>query len=236
MPMHVRLANIATTASAVAAMSAPPGEPLLYSRAPPTACAPVQPFSCQQTLASSCCHALAHPLLRLPQTTKAHITVQGGTVEELVVAEGLAVTSAEPFKGNMDCERLADCIQRYTPGKIAFVRVEAGTNLIGGQPFSLQNLRDVREVNRRRLAGRQGGTAAAAAHIDRCTLALLLQPGYMWSCWWVLPCSIQCSSIHGSWIAPCTGCFTSNLTVTCWCCCCHCCGAHDSSVVVVAGV
>ncbi|WIA14817.1 hypothetical protein OEZ85_003299 [Tetradesmus obliquus] len=79
-------------------------------------------------------------------TTKAHITVQGGTVEELVVAEGLAVTSAEPFKGNMDCERLAGCIQRYTPGKIAFVRVEAGTNLIGGQPFSLQNLRDVREV------------------------------------------------------------------------------------------
>lgn len=46
----------------------------------------------------------------------------------------------------MDCEKLADCIEKYTPEKIAFVRVEAGTNLIGGQPFSLQNLKDVRQV------------------------------------------------------------------------------------------
>jgi tryptophanase len=101
------------------------------------------------------CLSLAHPppllLLLLLQTTKAHITVVGGVVEELVVAEGLQVSSANPFKGDMDCARLAACIERYTPGKVAFVRVEAGTNLIGGQPFSLQNLRDVRKV---------GGSAA----------------------------------------------------------------------------
>lgn len=39
-------------------------------------------------------------------------------------------------------------LPRYTPEKIAFVRVEAGTNLIGGQPFSLANLREVRQVRR----------------------------------------------------------------------------------------
>ena len=48
--------------------------------------------------------------------------------------------------GLQDCEKLADCIEKYTPERVAFVRVEAGTNLIGGQPFSLQNLKDVRQV------------------------------------------------------------------------------------------
>jgi NAD/NADP transhydrogenase alpha subunit len=49
----------------------------------------------------------AHPLLLLlllllPQTTKVHITLQDGVVEELVVDEGLQVTSCSPFKGDMD--------------------------------------------------------------------------------------------------------------------------------------
>lgn len=79
-------------------------------------------------------------------TTKAHITVLGGVVEELVADAGLVVTSDNPFKGDMDCDKLTQCIERYTPDKIAFVRVEAGTNLIGGQPFSVANLREVRKV------------------------------------------------------------------------------------------
>jgi tryptophanase len=86
-----------------------------------------------------------------------------------VVAEGLAVTSANPFKGDMDCERLAACIQRYTPDKVAFVRVEAGTNLIGGQPFSLQNLRDVRKVS----SSRDSYWLEA---IEAACIALLLAP------------------------------------------------------------
>lgn len=57
----------------------------------------------------------------------------------------------------MDCERLAECIEKYTPERVAFVRLEAGTNLIGGQPFSLQNLRDVRQV---RAGAGQGRTSA----------------------------------------------------------------------------
>lgn len=46
----------------------------------------------------------------------------------------------------MDCDKLAKCIEKHTPEKIAFVRVETGTNLIGGQPHSLQNLKDVKQV------------------------------------------------------------------------------------------
>lgn len=62
----------------------------------------------------------------LPQTTKAHITVLGGVVEELVTDAGLVVTSDNPFKGDMDCQKLTECIEKYTPERIAFVRVEAG--------------------------------------------------------------------------------------------------------------
>ncbi len=41
-------------------------------------------------------------------TTKAHITLNGGTVEELIIDEGLKTTSDYPFKGNMDIEKLRE--------------------------------------------------------------------------------------------------------------------------------
>jgi len=81
-------------------------------------------------------------------TTKAHITINGGTIEELVADEGLEVVSVHPFKGNMDIAKLKAVIDDHGPAQVAFVRMEAGTNLIGGQPFSLQNLADVSQVCR----------------------------------------------------------------------------------------
>ncbi len=72
-------------------------------------------------------------------TTKAHITRLGGSVEELVIDEGLKTTSSHPFKGNIDLDKLADSIQKTGAANISFLRLEAGTNLIGGQPFCLEN-------------------------------------------------------------------------------------------------
>lgn len=79
-------------------------------------------------------------------TTKAHITLNGGTVEEVVIDEALVLNSTHPFKGNVDIDKLRAVIQKNGAKKIAFVRLEAGTNLIGGQPFSLENMREVRKV------------------------------------------------------------------------------------------
>lgn len=80
-------------------------------------------------------------------TTKAHITECGGTVEELVSDEGINTTSTCPFKGNMDLDKLQASILRN--GKnLAFLRLEAGTNLIGGQPFSLENCRAATKLAR----------------------------------------------------------------------------------------
>jgi tryptophanase len=46
----------------------------------------------------------------------------------------------------MDIDKLNALIEKNGADKIAFVRMEAGTNLIGGQPFSLENLAEVRSV------------------------------------------------------------------------------------------
>ena len=46
----------------------------------------------------------------------------------------------------MDIGKLTALVEQHGRDKIAFVRMEAGTNLIGGQPFSLQNLADIRQV------------------------------------------------------------------------------------------
>ncbi|MDR1620064.1 MAG: tryptophanase [Clostridiales bacterium] len=76
-------------------------------------------------------------------TAKAHITRMGGRVEELVYPEALRPESRELFKGNIDILRLRALINDVGPENIPFIRLEAGTNLIGGQPFSLQNALDV---------------------------------------------------------------------------------------------
>lgn len=79
-------------------------------------------------------------------TSKAHIVLNGGSVEEIIIDEGLETTSDYPFKGNMDVNKLKALIDKHGADKIAYVRLEAGTNLIGGQPFSLENMREINKV------------------------------------------------------------------------------------------
>lgn len=79
-------------------------------------------------------------------TTHAHITKNGGKVVEIFTDEALKLNSDHPFKGNIDIEKLIGLIREVGAENVPFVRMEAGTNLIGGQPFSLANLREVRKV------------------------------------------------------------------------------------------
>lgn len=79
-------------------------------------------------------------------TTKAHIELPGGSVLELYTDEAVKVKSACPFKGNIDLVRLREAIEKNGVEHIPFVRMEASTNLIGGQPFSMENLKGVRAI------------------------------------------------------------------------------------------
>ena len=79
-------------------------------------------------------------------TAKAHITRLGGRVEELVRAEGLIPESSLPFKGNIDLDAVEACIAKEGAENIPFLRIEAGTNLIGGQPISYANMKACTEI------------------------------------------------------------------------------------------
>ena len=79
-------------------------------------------------------------------TVLAHVTENGGKIEELLHDHAFELKSEHPFKGNMDIEKLEKCIQENGVENIPFIRMEASTNLIGGQPFSLANLMDVRRI------------------------------------------------------------------------------------------
>ena len=79
-------------------------------------------------------------------TSKAHVTRLGGRVEELVKDEGLVVKSTLPFKGNIDLDKVKACIEKEGAENIAYLRLEAGTNLIGGQPISYENMKAATEL------------------------------------------------------------------------------------------
>jgi len=79
-------------------------------------------------------------------TTKAHMELNGGEVLEIFTDEALKIKSSIPFKGNIDINKLNAVIAKYGVERIPFIRLEASTNLIGGQPFSMQNMKDVRKI------------------------------------------------------------------------------------------
>ncbi len=79
-------------------------------------------------------------------TALAHITERGGQIAELLYPEAYVLKSSHPFKGNMNIELLEEYINKTGKENIPYIRMEASTNLIGGQPFSIQNLRNVRAI------------------------------------------------------------------------------------------
>ncbi|MDR2870937.1 MAG: tryptophanase [Xanthomonadaceae bacterium] len=78
-------------------------------------------------------------------TTLAHIQINGGKVVELLADDALKIKSDNPFKGNMDIAKLRAMLEKQG-ASVPLIRMEASTNLIGGQPFSMANLREVRKI------------------------------------------------------------------------------------------
>jgi len=79
-------------------------------------------------------------------TTRANIEFVGGTAVDLPIPEGTQPDVWHPFKGNMDVERLESFIREKGPENIPLVMLTVTNNSNGGQPVSMQNIREVREV------------------------------------------------------------------------------------------
>jgi tryptophanase len=76
-------------------------------------------------------------------TTEGNIRAHHGIPVNLVIDEGLDPKSQFPFKGNMDLTKLEDFIQKTGPAHIPFGAITITNNAGGGQPVSLENIRQV---------------------------------------------------------------------------------------------
>lgn len=78
-------------------------------------------------------------------TTKGHIESRKAIALDCTVDEAKDTQLEVPFKGNVDIKKLEKALQEYND-RIPFVIVTCTNNTAGGQPVSMQNLREVREL------------------------------------------------------------------------------------------
>src|SRR3954453_20666933 len=83
-------------------------------------------------------------------TTRAHIEIRGGVALDLGVEEALDSSSGNPFKGNMDVDRLVELLDGPEGDRVSIVMLTLTNNTSGGQPVSLENIRAVAEATHER--------------------------------------------------------------------------------------
>jgi tyrosine phenol-lyase len=79
-------------------------------------------------------------------TSRVHAELAGAVWSDVSIPEASEPASEHPFKGNIDLVALERALASAGSGGVAFVRQEACLNMAGGQPFSIANLRGVREL------------------------------------------------------------------------------------------
>jgi tryptophanase len=82
-------------------------------------------------------------------TTRANVEVRGAHAVNLAVEDAYDPVSDHPFKGNMDTEKLEGFIQEKGTEKISLVMMTITNNSGGGQPVSLENIKEVSGICRK---------------------------------------------------------------------------------------
>lgn len=76
-------------------------------------------------------------------TTRAHQELNGGTFRDVIIDEAHDSDSEYPFKGNICLEKLGALIHEVGADKIPYICMAVTVNLAGGQPVSMENLKEV---------------------------------------------------------------------------------------------
>lgn len=79
-------------------------------------------------------------------TTRANIEYSGAEGVDLVCEEGKHPSIPAPFKGNMDTVALKKCIAEKGAANIPLCIITVTNNSGGGQPVSMQNIREVKAI------------------------------------------------------------------------------------------
>jgi len=79
-------------------------------------------------------------------TRKLHQELAGGTFVDVIIDEAHDPSNLHPFKGNVDLGKMEHLIDQVSASRIPYVSLEANVNMAGGQPFSIENLRALREL------------------------------------------------------------------------------------------
>jgi tryptophanase len=82
-------------------------------------------------------------------TTRANVEVRQSTAVDLVIDEAYDPVSDYPFKGNMDIAKLRAFIAEKGKARIPVVMLTVTNNSGGGQPVSMDNIRNVSAVCRK---------------------------------------------------------------------------------------
>ncbi len=79
-------------------------------------------------------------------TTRANIEYCGAIAEDLVIPAGKDPKKIHPFKGNMDVRKLQRLIEEVGAKKIPLCMLTITNNSGGGQPVSMENVKEVKKV------------------------------------------------------------------------------------------
>jgi tyrosine phenol-lyase len=79
-------------------------------------------------------------------TTRLHQELAGGKFVDVIIDEAHNAESTFPFKGNIDIAKLEDIIKEHGAERIPYVCMATSVNMAGGQPISMQNLKDLRAL------------------------------------------------------------------------------------------
>ncbi|MBK8656858.1 MAG: tyrosine phenol-lyase [Haliscomenobacter sp.] len=79
-------------------------------------------------------------------TTRLHQELAGGIFVDVIVDEAHDPENLNPFKGNIDLDKLESLIKEKGPEQIAYVSLAGTVNMAGGQPVSMANVKALRAL------------------------------------------------------------------------------------------
>lgn len=79
-------------------------------------------------------------------TTKGHIEFRKAHAVDLTIDEASNTQLEVPFKGNIDVNKLAEFLKTHSKEQVPFICMTVTNNTAGGQPVSMENLREVSKL------------------------------------------------------------------------------------------